>query len=85
MKQFKALKEREGKHIAVLIPRVHTTKMQNVLLYEVEDAGAWIKNPGFSTHALTQLGVSPAGEDLIFFFPWNEIALILDADALSPR
>jgi hypothetical protein len=80
-----------GSQIAVLVPRLDKTNLQNVRLRGVEPGGIWIESQDFTNAVLAAAGVPISDRTAVMFLPYYEISYALtsieepsfDEDALG--
>jgi hypothetical protein len=63
--------------ILVLIPRIHATQYQKVVLRGVEAGGIWIESQDLMNEFMQLIGVAGAPRTLAFFVPYASIATML--------
>jgi hypothetical protein len=76
---MKSLKEREGEEIVALLPFIDRIVLQRVKLHKVEDGGIWITSQKITEIVLAKAAVSAAPKTLVWFLPWHQVTLIMDA------
>jgi hypothetical protein len=63
-----------GHEVALLIPRIHQTELQPVIVHGVESGGLWIESQEVMQHLLNMVNVQMAPKTLVFFLPYHQIA-----------
>jgi hypothetical protein len=66
-----------GESIAMVLPFLHTTKIQKVKLLGVEAGGVWIQSQEFINLTLQKLEQPTAPKTMVLFVPYHGIALAL--------
>jgi hypothetical protein len=60
------------KRVAVVIPAIHPTAMQEVVIRGVEVGGIWIESDTMTQSLLRGLNL-PSGQTPLFFFPYSGV------------
>jgi len=85
---MKTLKEMEGEEIVALIPFIHQTHLQRVILHRVEDAGLWLESQNLIEAMLKTINQGASPKTAVFFLPWHQISFLLgslDKTAISEK
>jgi hypothetical protein len=62
-----------GQEIAVLIPKIHHSDLQRVLVVGVEGGGIWIESQDATSVVLQKLNLAASPRTIVFFLPYHEI------------
>jgi hypothetical protein len=73
------LSERIDDTILVLIPRLHATRYEKVILRGVEMGGIWIESQTLMNEFLQLVGAASAPKTLVFFVPYASITVVVSA------
>jgi hypothetical protein len=77
-----------GTEIKAIVPFLHETTIQRLILHGVEDAGIWVESQAFTNQLLETFHLATSPKTAVFFLPWHQIVAILgslDSPSLSER
>ena len=64
-----------GKEVALIMPLIHATHFQQVIIHGVEHGGLWIESQAINEIAMRAVKIQAAPRTLLFFVPYHQITL----------
>jgi hypothetical protein len=62
-----------GQEIGVLIPKIHQSELQRVIVVGVEGGGIWVESQDATNAVLQKVNLATFPRTIVFFLPYHEM------------